>query len=316
MRGNSSIGDSAKARRPCSPAGVAAGSGLEHTGAAARSAARGKASGARKGGGATHSAAFEDGDGRTGPCCTGHHGKRGRRAASQGSGGACGTVAHTIIPFGGPGAAREPHPSPAAVGTGRIQSHAWTAVNGRTRRRPASATAMPRRGRGAGRSAVRACRRGGAPPLDGAQQRTRAAGHEAVPPVGLEPTLVTLLGGLPLPLGYEGGTIIPGMADSAGFALLRPGDGRNGPSVRCRWPIRMPPGHGGRGVATRRPHAAAPRRTRVRPRGKRPAPVGDRPSLDAPPPQLTRRSSCPFSTWGLAASSKAWRGSCISGSAA
>ena len=30
-----------------------------------------------------------------------------------------------------------------------------------------------------------------------------------MPPVGLEPTLVTLLGGLPLPLGYEGTTIVP-----------------------------------------------------------------------------------------------------------
>lgn len=31
---------------------------------------------------------------------------------------------------------------------------------------------------------------------------------ESVPPVGVEPTLGTLLGGRPLPLGYGGGTII------------------------------------------------------------------------------------------------------------
>ena len=31
----------------------------------------------------------------------------------------------------------------------------------------------------------------------------------AVPPVGVEPTLGTLLGGRPLPLGYGGGFIIP-----------------------------------------------------------------------------------------------------------
>jgi hypothetical protein len=31
---------------------------------------------------------------------------------------------------------------------------------------------------------------------------------ESVPPVGVEPTLRTLLGGRPLPLGYGGGTII------------------------------------------------------------------------------------------------------------
>ena len=32
---------------------------------------------------------------------------------------------------------------------------------------------------------------------------------ESVPPVGVEPTLGTLLGGRPLPLGYGGGFIIP-----------------------------------------------------------------------------------------------------------
>ena len=34
-------------------------------------------------------------------------------------------------------------------------------------------------------------------------------GHLSVPPVGVEPTLWTLLGGRPLPLGYEGVPIIP-----------------------------------------------------------------------------------------------------------
>jgi hypothetical protein len=41
--------------------------------------------------------------------------------------------------------------------------------------------------------------------------RIRAARRVActrVPPVGVEPTLGTLLGGRPLPLGYGGGTII------------------------------------------------------------------------------------------------------------
>ena len=32
---------------------------------------------------------------------------------------------------------------------------------------------------------------------------------QLVPPVGVEPTLGTLLGGRPLPLGYGGGPIIP-----------------------------------------------------------------------------------------------------------
>lgn len=41
-----------------------------------------------------------------------------------------------------------------------------------------------------------------------------ADGSAWVPPVGLEPTLVTLLGGLPLPLGYEGPSIIPAIAKS------------------------------------------------------------------------------------------------------
>src|SRR5690606_21784334 len=45
------------------------------------------------------------------------------------------------------------------------------------------------------------------------RRRGRRAGPDRVPPVGLEPTLVTLLGGLPLPLGYEGPTIIPAGAD-------------------------------------------------------------------------------------------------------
>ena len=34
-------------------------------------------------------------------------------------------------------------------------------------------------------------------------------GTVGVPPVGVEPTLGTLLGGRPLPLGYGGGFIIP-----------------------------------------------------------------------------------------------------------
>ena len=41
-----------------------------------------------------------------------------------------------------------------------------------------------------------------------APRNSAACGNEAVPPVGLEPTLALLLGGRPLPLGYGGWPII------------------------------------------------------------------------------------------------------------
>ena len=37
----------------------------------------------------------------------------------------------------------------------------------------------------------------------------RGQGSSGVPPVGVEPTLGTLLGGRPLPLGYGGSEMIP-----------------------------------------------------------------------------------------------------------
>ena len=37
----------------------------------------------------------------------------------------------------------------------------------------------------------------------------RSQGNSGVPPVGVEPTLGTLLGGRPLPLGYGGSEMIP-----------------------------------------------------------------------------------------------------------
>ena len=43
---------------------------------------------------------------------------------------------------------------------------------------------------------------------DGGARRDTGA-YELVPPVGVEPTLGTLLGGRPLPLGYGGDHIIP-----------------------------------------------------------------------------------------------------------
>ena len=41
------------------------------------------------------------------------------------------------------------------------------------------------------------------------RRRHKRMSELAVPPVGLEPTLGTLLGGRPLPLGYGGAFIIP-----------------------------------------------------------------------------------------------------------
>ena len=54
------------------------------------------------------------------------------------------------------------------------------------------------------------------------------AGTRGVPPVGVEPTLGTLLGGRPLPLGYGGWVMIPRpvgtiLARANGGRKIRPG---------------------------------------------------------------------------------------------
>src|SRR5215467_4028296 len=54
------------------------------------------------------------------------------------------------------------------------------------------------------------------------------AGTRGVPPVGVEPTLGTLLGGRPLPLGYGGAVMIPPrvrtiLAQPNGGRKIRPG---------------------------------------------------------------------------------------------
>src|SRR5262252_5346810 len=46
-------------------------------------------------------------------------------------------------------------------------------------------------------------------PCTGAAETEALAGTTGVPPVGVEPTLGTLLGGRPLPLGYGGWVMIP-----------------------------------------------------------------------------------------------------------
>src|SRR5699024_1520613 len=51
-----------------------------------------------------------------------------------------------------------------------------------------------------------------------------------VPPVGFEPTLVTLLGGLPLPLGYEGEPILPA-GRMTHFAAPWPDEDTRGPAL-------------------------------------------------------------------------------------
>src|SRR5690349_13294719 len=65
-----------------------------------------------------------------------------------------------------------------------------------------------------------------------ARQRRRERGRlrstRGVPPVGVEPTLGTLLGGRPLPLGYGGWVMIPRsvrtiLAQANGGRKIRPG---------------------------------------------------------------------------------------------
>src|SRR5699024_4571104 len=64
---------------------------------------------------------------------------------------------------------------------------------------------------------------------------------EVVPSVGFEPTLVTLLGGLPLPLGYEGMTIIPAGV-IAHFAAAWPVQATKRPASRKEAPLLLCPG--------------------------------------------------------------------------
>jgi len=50
----------------------------------------------------------------------------------------------------------------------------------------------------------------------------RNALDHQVPPVGFEPTLGTLLGGQPLPLGYGGGVIVPTYHDFYDMPRINP----------------------------------------------------------------------------------------------
>ncbi len=162
--------------------------------------------------------------------------------------------------------------SPTASSAPRSREGSWAQDRSMARQTP---TTAPDRARTAGWSGASPVRWA---PLWSSGESVR---RTEVPPVGLEPTLVTLLGGLPLPLGYEGVPIIPA-----------------GPIAHfdSAWPD----------GDTKRPASKGNRSYRVDLSGT----VGG-----APRGQLTRRRR-PSSTWGWLASAKAWRGSAISGSAA